>query len=137
MFDCEWLGWVLCMRKGLIIFYFSFVEDDGSKVLYGDSVKLCECEFSCIFWKVELFVEGLKSWGVGGSSCSSCENEYWRDSPALFLEFSQEGGIFVDFSLDSFRCKSVVSIRKFYELYFNVGIRVEGWGAVIWNALCT
>ena len=56
--------------------------------LYGDSVKLCECGFSCIFWEVELFVEGLKSRGVGGSSCSSCENEYWRDNLALLLEFS-------------------------------------------------
>ena len=79
------------MREGLIIFYFSFVEDDGSKVLYGDSVKMCECGFSCIFWEVELFVEGLKSRGVGGSSCSSCENEYWRDSPALLSEFINEG----------------------------------------------
>ena len=40
MFDCGWLRWVLCMRKGLVIFYFSFVEDDGGKVLYGDSVKI-------------------------------------------------------------------------------------------------
>ena len=82
-------------------------------------------------------MEGLKSRGVSGFSRSSCENEYWRDSPALLLEFIHEGGIFVDFSLNSFRCKSVVSVCEFYELYFNVGIRMEGWGAVVWNALGT
>ena len=28
------LGWVLYMREGLIMFYFSFVEDDGGEMLY-------------------------------------------------------------------------------------------------------
>ena len=137
MFDCGWLGWVLCMRKGLVMFNFSFVEDDGGKVLYGDSVKMCECRFNCIFWEVELFMEGLKSGGVSGSSCSSCEDEYWRDSPALLLEFIHKGGVFVDLSLDSFSCKSVVSVCEFDKSYFNVGIKMERWGAVVWDALGT
>ena len=79
-FDFRWffvgLGWVLCMREGLIVFDFSFVEDDGDKMFYRDIVEMCECRFYCIFWKVELFMEGLKSGGVGDSSCSSCEDEY-------------------------------------------------------------
>ena len=80
------------MRKGLVMFNFSFVEDDGGKVLYGDSVKMCECRFNYIFWEVELFMEGLKSRGVSVSSCSSYEDEYWKDSPALLLELIHKGG---------------------------------------------
>ena len=30
----EGLRWVLCMREGLVVFDFSFVEDDGGKMLY-------------------------------------------------------------------------------------------------------
>ena len=45
-------------------------------------------------------MEGLKNGGVGGSSCSNCEDEYWRDSPPLLPEFVHKRGIFVSFSLD-------------------------------------
>ena len=31
---------VLCMREGLIVFYFSFVEDDGGEMLYRDSIEV-------------------------------------------------------------------------------------------------
>ena len=44
-------------------------------------------------------MEGLKSGGVGGSSCSSREDEYWRDSPSLLPEFVHKRGIFVGFLL--------------------------------------
>ena len=30
----EGLGWILCMREELIVFDFSFVEDDGGEMLY-------------------------------------------------------------------------------------------------------
>ena len=44
------------MKEGLIVFDFSFVEDDGGKMLYRDSVEMCECRFYFIFWKAELFM---------------------------------------------------------------------------------
>ena len=125
------------MRKELVMFDFSFVEDDGGKELYGDSVKVCEYRFNCIFWEVELFMEGLRSGGVSGSSCSCCKDEYWRDSSSLLLEFIHKEGVFVDFSLDSFSCKSVVGVCEFDKLYFDVGIRMERWGAIVWDALGT
>ena len=70
-------------------------------------------------------MEGLKSGGVGGSSCSSREDEYWRDSPSLLPEFVHKRGIFVGFSLDSLSCKLIVGICEFNKLYFDVRIRME------------
>ena len=34
------------------MFEFSFVEYDRGKVLYGDSVEVCECRFNYLFRKV-------------------------------------------------------------------------------------
>ena len=97
---------------------------------------MCECRFNCIFREVKLFMEGLKSRGVGGSFGSSRENEYWWDSPTLLPEFIHKRGIFVSFMLDSFNCKSIVGVFEFNELYFDIRIRMERWGAT-WKALGT
>ena len=70
------------MREGLIVFNFSFVEDDGGEMLYRDSVEMYECRFYFIFRKAELFMEGLKGGDMGGTSCSSYEDEYWTGSPS-------------------------------------------------------
>ena len=82
-------------------------------------------------------MEGLKSGGVGGSSCSNREDEYWRDGSSLLLEFVHKRGIFISFSLDSLSCKSIVGVCEFNELYFDVRIRMERWGAILWDALGT
>ena len=70
------------MREGLIVFNFSFVEDDGGEMLYRDSIEMCECRFYFFFREVELFMEGLKGRDMGGAPCSCCEDEYWRGSPS-------------------------------------------------------
>ena len=82
-------------------------------------------------------MEGLKSRGVGGFSSSSSEDEYWWDSPSLSTKFIQKRDTFVSFALDSFVYKSIVGICKFNELYFDVWIRMERWGAIVWDALDT
>ena len=76
-------------------------------------------------------MESLKSRDVGGSSGTSSEDEYWWDSPSLSTEFIHKKGIFVNFALDSFVCKSIVAICKFNELYFDVWIRMERWSAIV------
>ena len=82
-------------------------------------------------------MKGLKSGGVGGSSYSSRENEYWKDSPSLLLKFVHKKGIFVSSSLHSLSCKSIVGVCEFNELYFDIRIRMERWGAIVWYALGT
>ena len=47
------------------------------------------------------------------------------------------GGVFDCFSLDSFFCKLVIGICKFYEIYFDVWIWMEWWSAIVWNTLNT
>ena len=82
-------------------------------------------------------MEGLKSRGVSGSSGFSSEDDYWWDNPSLSMEFIQKKDIFVSFLLDSFVCKSIADICKFNKLYFDVWIRMERWGAIVWDALGT
>ena len=53
------------------------------------------------------------------------------------MKFIHKRGIFVGFVLDSFVCNSIVGICKFNELYFDVCIRMERWGAFVWDALGT
>ena len=72
-------------------------------------------------------MEGLKSGGVGGFSCSNHEDEYWRDSPSLLPEFVHKRDIFVGFLLDSLSYKSIIGVCEFNELYFDVRIRMERW----------
>ena len=76
-------------------------------------------------------MESLKSRGVCGSSGSSREDEYWWD---LSVEFIHKRDIFVSFVLDSFFYKTIVGVCKFNELYFDVWIRMERWGAIVWDA---
>ena len=82
-------------------------------------------------------MEGLKSRDVGGSSRSSYEDEYWWDSPTLLPKFVHKRDIFVSFTLDSLNCKSIIGVCEFNELYFDVRIRMERWGAIVWDALGT
>ena len=70
-------------------------------------------------------MEGLKSRDVDGSFGSSCEDEYWWNSPTLLPEFVHKRGIFVSFTLDSLSCKLIVGICEFNELYFDVKIMME------------
>ena len=78
---------------------------------------------------------------MSGSSGTGSEDEYWWDSPSCLLilstEFIHKRDIFVGFALDSFICKSIVGICKFNKLYFDVWIRMERWGAIVWDALAT
>ena len=69
---------------------------------------------------------------MSGFSSIGSEDEYWWDGPSLFTEFIHKRGIFVGFALDSFVCKSIIGICKFNELYFDVWIRMERWGAIVW-----
>ena len=52
-----------------------------------------------------------------GTSSSSGKNDYRCYIPSLIADCDV---YFIIFELDSFGCKTIVSIGKFYELYFDV-----------------
>ena len=47
----------------------------------------------------------------------------------------EKKNVFYGFVLDSFYCKLIISVCKFYELYFNVGFRMRWWSSIVGDSL--
>ena len=69
-----------------------------------------------------MFLKDLECRNMCGSSSICCNNNNWWYMPAMTSDFVKKGCVFYGFTFDSFCSKSIISVCKFYELYFDNGL---------------
>ena len=65
-----------------------------------------------------------------GASSICCNNNDWWYMPSLTTDFIEKGCVFYGFAFYSFSNKLIICVCKFYELYFDMEIRVKWWDSL-------
>ena len=57
--------------------------------------------------------------------------------PTFTTNFVPKKCVFNGFALDLLYSKAIISLGKFYELYFDIVVMVEWWSSIMWDSLYT